>query len=154
MAVPLSLYYSLPAHLQSVYHSDIPYISHLHSLYHPTIIYWPIDSLYITLKYSTDPLTVPISLFYNLLAHWQSLLSLYYTLLAHSVPLSLIYPLFAPWQSLYHSTIFYWSTDSPYITLLCSAGLLSVPLSLFYHFMDHWYSLYHSTILLWPTDSP
>ena len=116
------------------------------SLYHYTILYWPTGSPYITILYSTCPLAVPVSLYYTLLAQGQSLLFS----MAH-------------WQSLYHYTILFCSTGSPYITTLYSSGPLAVPLSLYYtlwptgspyitilYSIAHWQSLYHYTILYHP----
>ena len=84
-------------------------------------------------------LAVPISLCYLLLAHCQSLCNVVISTGLLTVPVSFYYTLMAYLQSVCHSSILYWPTDSPYVTLIYS----NEPLS-----------LYHSTILYWPTDSP
>ena len=104
-----------------------------------------------TLLYSTGTLTVPISLLYSLLAHWQALYHPIFLFWRNSSPYVTLFSHLAQWQSLYYSTtlylptdrlhinltILYWPTDGPFITLLA-----------------HWQSLYHSTILNRPTDIP
>ena len=110
MTVTISLFISLTAHWQSLYHSTkrVPYI---------------------TLLLSTGPWAVPISLHYTLLAHWQSIFFIQYSTGTLTVATTLYDTLLDHWQSLYHSTKLahlqsichstklYWHADSPYIAL-------------------------------------
>ena len=152
-------FFTLLAHWQSRYHyttvywpTDIPFITQLYSTGPRTVpfinqwhtgshyitLYWPTDS---PLYHSTDTLAVTISLYYSLLARWQSLYRYTGPL---AVPISLYYTLLAHWQSLYHSTTLYGPTSTPNITLLFSSISLTVPLSLYYSLLAPLQCLYHA----------
>ena len=73
LAVPISLYHTLLVHWQSLYHYTILCWPTGSPLYHYTILYWPTGSPFITILYSAGPLAAHISLYYYLLALWQSL---------------------------------------------------------------------------------
>ena len=141
------------AHWKSPYHSIILILA---TLTIPIFFYYTVlvqlDSHSISLYYySTGPLTGPHS----------TLISSFGPLIA---PISLYYTLLANWQSLYHSTILFWPTgsphinlmnstywlnESPYITLLHSAFPLAVSVSLYYSLLTHWQLLFYSTMVCW-----
>ena len=135
MAVPISLYYTLPVHWHSLFHytilywpTDSPYITLLLSNCPLAVpisllsLYWPTDSHYCTLLISSRPMTVPISLFNSLMAHWQSNITLLNSTGTLACLISLFYSLLAHRHSLYHSTTLYWHTCSPYIIIQYSMG--------------------------------
>ena len=129
-------------------------LAHWLPLWYTLIFYWPTGPSYYTHLSSTGPLALPIIHIYLLLAHWPPHVSAvhYYLLLAH-------------WLSLWYTTIFYWPTGPPYVTLQSSPGPVALsygtlpvstgPLAVSvvhsYLLLVHWPFLLYTTIFYWRT---